>query len=95
MTIDEIIAVLEAYKRGEKLEYSWDDGESWRECGIPSWGFANCKYRIAPDKPKKVKLLAWFEQDTGYINWRLESLGQPKHSDCIRVPAEDKEIELP
>ena len=96
MTPEEIKTLGHAFFDGKTLQYNgvkdfWDD---WTSSHCPSFreGF---KWRIKPDEPKKVKLLAWFERDTGYLNLRLESFGSPKHSDCIRIPELDREITLP
>ena len=96
MTPEEIKTLGHAFFDGKTLQYNgvkaiWED---WPNSYCPSFkeGF---KWRIKPDEPKKVKLLAWFEQDTGYLNLRLESFGSPKHSDCIRIPELDREITLP
>lgn len=96
MTPEEIKTLGHAFFDGKTLQYNgvtniWED---WTNPYCPGFrdGF---KWRIKPDEPKKVKLLAWFEQETGYLNLRLESFGSPKHSDCIRIPELDREITLP
>ena len=92
--IDEMIAVLEAYKRGEKIECFTRIHNDWRPVDEPSWNFGNVNYRIAKPAPKKVKLEAWFIG--GELRWLSENHQILKFaSDPIRVPAEDKEIELP
>ena len=55
MTIDEIIAVLQAYKEGKKIEAS-NSGE-WGYCKYPLWDFANWKYRIAPEPTKRYLIV--------------------------------------
>ena len=97
MTHDEMIAVIQAHKEGKKIQYC-DYGQhiEWKDYGpTPSFNFYSFHYRIKPAEPKKVKLLAWLEHDTGYMNWRIESYGEPKHSNSVRIPSEDKEIEIP
>ena len=96
MTPEEIKTLGHAFFDGKTLQYRYEDGDwmDWTNSYCPGFkdGF---RWRIKPDEPKKVKLLAWFEQDTGYLNLRLESFGSPKHSDCIRIPELDREITLP
>ena len=96
MTPEEIKTLGHAFFDGKTLQYNGvkDIWEDWINPYCPGFrdGF---KWRIKPDDPKKVKLLAWFEQDTGYLSLRLESFGSPKHSDCIRIPELDREITLP
>ena len=93
MTIDKMTTVLEAFKRGEKIEYSCDDGKSWKVTDCPVWNFSDNQYRIAKPVPKKVKLEAWFI--AGELRWFNENSQFLKFAtNPIRVPAEDKEIEL-
>ena len=92
MTTDEMIAVLEAYKRGEKIEYSLDRGKSWSNFVTPSWDFDIYQYRIAKPAPKKVKLEAWFDGENFFY---LKEGVKPTFDFSVRVPSEDKEIELP
>ena len=96
MTPEEIKTLGHAFFDGKVLQYSGvkDIWEDWIKPYCP--GFMNgFKWRIKPDEPKKVKLLAWLEQDTGYLNFILESFGSPKHWDGIRIPELDREITLP
>lgn len=89
-SIESMIEVLQAYKDKKKIEYSSDGGETWQVIEDPSWNFDSFNYRIAPEKKKKVKLKAWLTND--YLVWRKsESEVVPE---WIRVPSEDKEIEL-
>lgn len=87
-SIESMIEVLQAYKEGKKIEYSYEFGKTWRETDQPSWNFGTIEYRIAPEPKKKVKLEAWLTND--YLVWRKsESEVVPE---WIRVPSEDKEI---
>ena len=94
MTPKEIKTLGHAFFDGKTLQYEEGNGDwcDWEEEYCPC--FSGYEWRIKPGKPKKVKLLAWLEQDTGYLNLRLESFGSPKHSDCIRIPELDLEITL-
>ena len=96
MTPEEIKTLGHAFFDGKTLQYQCENGDwvDWTCSYCPGFN-AGFKWRIKPDEPKKVTLLAWFEQDTGYLNLRLESFGSPKHSDCIRIPELDREITLP
>jgi hypothetical protein len=95
-TLTEKIEVMQAFERGEKIVWidKLDQSDNWRNCAAPLWNWDCIEYRVAEPEPKKVKLLAWIEQGTGYLNFRLESFGEPKHSASVRVPSEDKEITL-
>ena len=92
--IDQMIEVLSAYKRGEKIEYRnlYSQEESWKEKHIPVFNFESYIYRIAKPAPKKVKMLCWY--DGFALLWLAEK--HPSEQDTwIRVPSEDKEITLP
>ena len=57
MNIDEMITVLEAYKKGKKIEaISKKNNDSWEEVSPPAWDFYHYNYRV------KTELLE------GYIN---------------------------
>lgn len=90
-SIESVIEVLQAYKDGKKVEYSYDDGKTWRETDQPAWNFDTIQYRIAPE-PKKVKMNAWLTT-FGSLDWRKENTVTPG-TGWIRVPSEDKEIEI-
>ena len=93
--IDQMIEVLEAYKRGEKIEYSWDNGKSWVTTDLPIWNFDRIQYRIAKPEPKKIKLQAWLNTFHGAIEYRKPPHGFHDNAEWIRIPSEDKEITLP
>ncbi len=49
MTLDEMIAVLEAAKRGEKIEFrEVGTNNRWESNTNPFWGFNEFEYRVAP-----------------------------------------------
>lgn len=58
MTIDEMIAVLEAAKRGETIQSRPNGGSRWEDTPLPSWAFASREYRIKPREPRVLYLLA-------------------------------------
>ena len=94
MTIDQMLEVLNAYKRGEKIEYYNEVTDRWWAADDPSWDFAEFKYRVAKPEPKKIKLQAWL-MPTGALVWYDMSKVETWSTDCIRIPEEDKEITLP
>ena len=67
----------------------WVDGgyrpDDWR------WSRPVDQYEIR-DKPRTVKLLAWLRTD-GYLTWRNAERPLPPNN-WVRVPSEDKEIEV-
>lgn len=94
MTTKEMIEVLQAYERGERVQYKhvgqWK--EDWLDLAAdnPSWNFRYTNYRIAKPEPRKIKVCAWF--DGSALMWRAESIHLTDN--WIRVPAEDKEIQI-
>lgn len=47
MTTREMIEVMEAFKRGEKIEFSRVYTDDWRDIGSPNWNWDQYKYRIS------------------------------------------------
>ena len=68
MTLREKIEVMEAFERGEEIEYTPLMEEIWRGTTIPAWDWALYKYRIKP-KPKQVVVIEkWLcQHDAVYI----------------------------
>ena len=92
--IDQMIEVLNAYKRGEKIEY-YSCGQWLEAPDQPMFNFGNITYRIAKPKPEKVKLQAWLNTFHGAIEYRKLPHGFHDNAEWIRIPEEDKEITLP
>lgn len=95
-SIESMIEVLQAYKDEKKIEYRSYKGKTWTENPFPLWNFSAYQYRIAPDPKKKVKLEAWIMR--GELRWFddtsvvVKSTADKEYR--IRVPSEDKEIEI-
>ncbi|OCS09366.1 hypothetical protein CFTD6783_08340 [Campylobacter fetus subsp. testudinum] len=53
MTTEEMIEVMQAFERGEKIELSDVDADNWVYTRLPSWNFEDYKYRIKPKEEKK------------------------------------------
>ena len=51
-TTKEMIEVMQAYERGEKIE-CFNDGEQWRDVNSPIWDWLHNDYRV---KPKRMFL---------------------------------------
>lgn len=74
--------------RGHEVMLGWHSGKYWKfDCPVEDY--------VVRDKPKKMKLLAWVE-DNGNLTWRREGYVYGPHwwSVWKRAPAEDKEIEV-
>lgn len=53
-TTKEMIEVMQAYLRGEKIEYRYGHTD-WLECRIPIWNWNGLDYRVKPKKKTKTK----------------------------------------
>ena len=51
-TTKEMIEVMQAYERGEKIEvhYLYNYKDYWITCGTPIWDWHNFEYRVKPKK---------------------------------------------
>lgn len=95
-SIESMIEVLQAYKDGKKVEFrNATHYPEWTACDStgPAWNFYESEYRIAPEPRKKVKLEAWL-MTNGQLTWYDMSKVYTWSTDFIRVPSEDKEIEI-
>lgn len=54
-TIDEMIAVMQAFKEGKKIEYHAIaiPNKKWQKAARPSWDWSNFDYRITRE-PKEI-----------------------------------------
>lgn len=48
MTTKEMIEVMQAYERGEQIEYMTEGSTQWRGTDRPVWNFSTCAYRVKP-----------------------------------------------
>ena len=91
-TIDEAIAILQAFKDGKIIEYQNTKGE-WAVTANPGFNFHYCKYRI---KPEKVKVYI-YKRESGTVfahtdyTLKLHSSGVQDH---VIATAKVIEIEL-
>lgn len=55
MNINQQIAVMQAYARGERIEYRRAGGALWEVCFSPVWDWVHFEYRVAPPKPVVIQ----------------------------------------
>lgn len=48
MKTTEMIEVMQAYERGEQIQYITEGSTQWRDTDRPVWNFSACAYRIKP-----------------------------------------------
>lgn len=87
MNTKEMIAVMQAFVDGERIEMLWTDG-SWRENPKPFWDWANRQYRVKP-APRYLNVYAGHPVAT---SWKpsLEEAERIRHNLCIGY-LEDKQ----
>lgn len=58
MTTKEMIAVMQAYEEGKKIQCrdSWKEGLCWHDICEPSWNWYNYDYRIKPEEEKPQRM---------------------------------------
>ena len=68
MTLREKIEVMEAFERGEEIEYDYRDGTNWHIDKKPSWDWVTFDFRIKPKK-QVVVIEKWLAESAfgGYI----------------------------
>ena len=83
--------IAEAQKNGDEIECR-DDGGRWTPWAGEYW-HTSWKFRARPRQPKmkQVKLLCYFDEFE--LRWRKED--GIVSVNWVRVPAEDKTIEIP
>jgi hypothetical protein len=69
MSPDEMIAVIQAYKEGKKIEYWSAVADDWLPVTpFPTWNFYREKYRVKPEpKPDVVKTYAVLSSGTVWL----------------------------
>jgi hypothetical protein len=84
MKLQEMIDVLEAAKKGKRIQYrsKWDETEGWLDCGCDheaAFNFISCNYRVAPEpsKPREWWVYPIREGDEIY---------PPVHGVCVNKP---------
>ena len=53
-TTKEMIEVMQAYLKGEKIEYRYGNTD-WLECRVPIWNWNSIEYRVKPKQKTKTK----------------------------------------
>ena len=92
--LKDLQAVALANAEGFEIQVNvvrWGDWEPWQGT---EWNSRN-EYRARPRQPKmkKVNILCLFNPTTGILFWRDENFTSTDNH-WIRVPSEDKEIEV-
>jgi hypothetical protein len=91
MSTKEMIEVLQAFERGEKVQCkALRKPDDWSDSNAPSWNWAEFSYRIAP-KPKKQVTYKCYSD--GYeLRWWLHDTSAGAH--WKHFPELDKVVEV-
>lgn len=66
-TTAEMIEVMQAYERGETIEFYHGYEDKWKYCSDPIWNWLTTDYRIAIKPKKTLELYQWLCKDSkGY-----------------------------
>lgn len=84
-TIDEMIAILQAYKEGKQLECRscGNDGGQWHEVIEPVFAFNQTEYRIKSQGKKK--LYQFVCQNTGDKRYFVTANLMEDANECLKV----------
>lgn len=75
MTIDEMIAVLQAYKEGKTIESKVKTTDIWNPISYPVWNFMENDYRVKPEphyRPFKSaeELTEAIKEHGDWVKWK-------------------------
>ena len=76
MTIDQMIAVLEAAKRGEPIQSQPHGSSRWEDVAMPIWAFNSRNYRVKPHEPRVRYLLEFADGSLHDLAFQT-----PEHAD--------------
>lgn len=65
MTLKEKIEVMEAFERGEEIEYIGSSRDKWEPVKSPSWNWALYSYRSKPKPKQTMTIEKWLCLDGG------------------------------
>ena len=87
---------MEAFERGEEIEYDYRDGTNWHIDKKPSWDWATFDFRIKPKQKQVVVIEKWLIKDcvNAKIFYRIVELQQGFINDMIEVYDYDEKVKL-
>lgn len=91
MTPQEIIEVVSAFERGEKIERRYHGDTNWYVDTKPEWCFDRCDYRVVKPNPKKVKLYGFVRKTTSHVHLYPHTSVDTKY--FYRAPHLDCEVD--
>lgn len=82
MTTKEMIAVMQAYEDGKKIQTRTKiKGDDWKD-EIPTWDWAFCEYRIKPEEEKPVRMT-----NRQLAEWLAKGNGEHSYGEGKNDPA--------
>jgi len=80
MTLDEMIAVLQAAKDGKKIEFLPHGYHAWKLLNCPNWNFGENDYRVKRDP---LELWAWIAHDD--LVWSVSTSEAVAHKNAVHA----------
>jgi hypothetical protein len=77
MTVDEMIAVLQAHKEGKKIESNSHDGYGWLLTPCPVWNFLRYDYRVKQE-PREFFIV---------LDGQGSPVGVGASNGCAKIPS--------
>lgn len=77
MTVDQMIAVLQAHKEGKKIECNTYDGGGWQLTTSPMWDFLLYDYRIKQE-PREFFIV---------LDGQGKPIGVGASNGCAKIPS--------
>lgn len=77
MTLREKIEVMEAFERGEEIEFDYCGGNNWSIDRKPKWDFSIYDYRIKPKPKQTVTIEKWLVKSL--LGNYFEITGEKQH----------------
>lgn len=85
-TTQEMIEVMQAYLRGEKIEYRYGNTD-WLECRVPIWNWNSIEYRVKPKQKTRSKIKTKFLPFETVDEFLA---AQREHGDIIKMIDDDR-----
>lgn len=85
-TTQEMIDVMQAYLRGEKIEYRYGNTD-WLECRVPIWNQNSIEYRVKPKQKTRSKIKTKFLPFETVDEFLA---AQREHGDIIKMIDDDR-----
>ena len=91
MPVEEMIELLQAFQRGEQLEWKYKEANIWHPVRNPIWDFNHQEFRIKP-KPLEMWINIYNDKMIYKHETKQEAIDNAG-SGCRRIAVHMKEVE--